>query len=234
MNGVWAAGGVVLLMALATTLSLPAPVLATLSARHMVPPLGRHRPAPEPVVDLESAHRIHAKLKVSHESAVNPPVVPEPAVQHSVIPDPDANHKLVPGPKPMHKVVPESSSKHKVTPKLPTSNKVALEPEEKHTDVSGPRVEEKFADTLVIGRKVTPEPAVKLRIPGELRPEESENLPQVRPGLVRPGDEAASATTTVDSLTAFCQEACKEGKGGPECNCPGHPVGRRHAPVFTP
>ena len=32
-------------------------------------------------------------------------------------------------------------------------------------------------------------------------------------------------TTTVDAMVEFCKTACSEGAGGPECNCPGHPVG---------
>lgn len=32
-------------------------------------------------------------------------------------------------------------------------------------------------------------------------------------------------TTTMDPMEAFCQEACVEGYGGPECDCPEHPIG---------
>lgn len=43
--------------------------------------------------------------------------------------------------------------------------------------------------------------------------------------------DKVTTTTTMDPFEAFCQEACKEGVGGPECNCPGHPIGRRRAPL---
>lgn len=34
-----------------------------------------------------------------------------------------------------------------------------------------------------------------------------------------------STTTTVDPMEAYCEIACEEGIAGPECDCPGHPVG---------
>ncbi|XP_042215676.1 uncharacterized protein LOC121861847 isoform X2 [Homarus americanus] len=44
----------------------------------------------------------------------------------------------------------------------------------------------------------------------------------------------AATTTTLDPFHEFCREACKEGVGGPECDCPDHPVGPCHAPPFPP
>ena len=32
-------------------------------------------------------------------------------------------------------------------------------------------------------------------------------------------------TTTKDPMEVFCENACKEGMAGPECGCPGHPIG---------
>lgn len=248
MKSVWAAREVVLLLAFTATLCLHTLALATLSARHVVPLVARHRAAPEPVVEFKPVHGHPKKSKVVRESAVNPPVVQEPTMQHKATPDQGAAHKFVPEPQPkynvvpelepMHKLDPESSLRHKVVPESSTSNKVALEPEEKFTVISDPEVENIFANKLLTKDKLERKPAVERRVPGALRPEGEEALPLLRPGHWRPGNEAEVAattttTTTVDSFTAFCQEACKAGVGGPECNCPGHPVGRRHAPPFT-
>lgn len=38
-------------------------------------------------------------------------------------------------------------------------------------------------------------------------------------------DVTTTTTTTLDPLTEFCKEACSAGVGGPECDCPDHPIG---------
>lgn len=35
----------------------------------------------------------------------------------------------------------------------------------------------------------------------------------------------STSTTTIDPMDAYCEVACEEGIAGPECDCPGHPVG---------
>ncbi|XP_063868546.1 uncharacterized protein LOC135104828 [Scylla paramamosain] len=34
-----------------------------------------------------------------------------------------------------------------------------------------------------------------------------------------------TSTTTMDPLDEYCKEACEAGVGGPECDCPDHPIG---------
>ncbi|KAG7173711.1 hypothetical protein Hamer_G018000 [Homarus americanus] len=36
---------------------------------------------------------------------------------------------------------------------------------------------------------------------------------------------SAVTTTTLDPFDEYCKEACEEGVGGPECDCPDHPIG---------
>ena len=108
----------------------------------------------------------------------------------------------------------------------------------------------------MVGQAAVPHPPVKPQVPSDhlTRPvvvpaapgsasveAMPGQVPGKRPALVRPGAEGennagttTTTTTTLDPLTAFCHEACKAGVGGPECNCPGHPVGRRHAPPLYP
>ncbi|TOF85785.1 hypothetical protein CGJ15_25600 [Vibrio parahaemolyticus] len=46
--------------------------------------------------------------------------------------------------------------------------------------------------------------------------------------VISNGEDVAtisSTSTTLDPLEEFCREACKEGVGGPECDCPDHPFG---------
>ena len=41
-----------------------------------------------------------------------------------------------------------------------------------------------------------------------------------------PRDDAnTTSTTTMDPLDEYCKEACEAGVGGPECDCPDHPIG---------
>ena len=44
------------------------------------------------------------------------------------------------------------------------------------------------------------------------------------PGSSRDATTATS-TTTMDPLEEYCKEACEAGVGGPECDCPDHPIG---------
>ena len=46
-----------------------------------------------------------------------------------------------------------------------------------------------------------------------------------------PGAATTAKSTTLDAIVEFCQEACQIGVGGPECNCPNHPVGWGHSPI---
>lgn len=220
MNSVWASMGVVLVLAV-TAICLPASAPATVPNSHVVPPVAWHRAAPEPVVELNG---YEAEIKVVPGSVLNPQVVPKPTTQHKVLPTQGANHEVVP------------QHKRKDVPKLNTNHKVALKFDKKHMVISEPEVGLKVLNKPATTKKASPEPAAKPDgIPGVMRPD---SLPELRPVQVRPGSEgeggAEPTTTTLDPLTAFCHEACRAGVGGPECNCPGHPVGRRHAPLFTP
>lgn len=38
-------------------------------------------------------------------------------------------------------------------------------------------------------------------------------------------DGDTTSTTTMDPLAEYCKEACEAGVGGPECDCPDHPIG---------
>lgn len=49
------------------------------------------------------------------------------------------------------------------------------------------------------------------------------DVPSV-PRSVKDGT-AATSTTTLDPLAEYCKEACEAGVGGPECDCPDHPIG---------
>ncbi|MPC71229.1 hypothetical protein E2C01_065501 [Portunus trituberculatus] len=44
------------------------------------------------------------------------------------------------------------------------------------------------------------------------------------PGSPRDDTDTIS-TTTMDPLDEYCKEACEAGVGGPECDCPDHPIG---------
>lgn len=42
---------------------------------------------------------------------------------------------------------------------------------------------------------------------------------------VAEGGTTIVTTTTLDPLEEYCKEACEAGVGGPECDCPDHPIG---------
>lgn len=45
------------------------------------------------------------------------------------------------------------------------------------------------------------------------------------PGSARDATPIPKTTTTLDPIDEYCKEACEAGVGGPECDCPDHPIG---------
>ncbi|XP_071533771.1 uncharacterized protein [Panulirus ornatus] len=99
-------------------------------------------------------------------------------------------------------------------------------------DVPGPAMRTQDVPRTGVGTRYVSRPGVGTQ---------NVQRPAVRPTITTAAPVMAvsttvsskTPTTTLDSLTAFCQEACKQGVGGPECDCPEHPsIGRRHAPLL--
>lgn len=70
----------------------------------------------------------------------------------------------------------------------------------------------------------TPKPTKPTKPP---KPTKSTKLPKptkpAKPEVIE--STMSTSSTTKDPMEAYCEVACEEGIGGPECDCPGHPIG---------
>lgn len=68
-----------------------------------------------------------------------------------------------------------------------------------------------FAKILAAKRAASLKGAASSFVPGNVK--------------VAEGGTTTVTTTTMDPLEEYCKEACEVGVGGPECDCPDHPIG---------